>query len=642
MLSRAGRVARAAALLALASALLVVLFPVPCSVVRADTPVASEGLVAATDAAAETTEAPVADQGPLVDTFMAGRQEGQGLAVVTSVSGSAAAERYYGSSDAAGTSAVTADTRFEWGRCADLVVWACVMQLVEAGELSLSDVVADDLPSSVGLPQGYEGLTVLDLMNHTTGLDVAMVGSRSSLPDGVTSVASAFSLFSVEAAFDPGEIVAYSPYDALLAAAVVESVAQQDFVSYAQEHVLDRLGMDATHLMVGGSAARAERATGLSQGGAVLAEGQAASSGTATTQSSSGSVFTCWGPVRDLLALANGLMCVGDDKGAWVFDAAATADELFQTTRTYPGLGIPRIAHGLFAFPFSDGVLGISASVATGYSASVYMDRSTGLAMAIMVNQAGRADLVQGIPRVLVGRTDGAVALASTVAAGDWTGTYQDASSPNHGPAKLLTALQRVHVSVGAQGNLLFNGLSTTSLGAGVYSVDTATDQDVYRFHVNLEQGSEFSRVASDSYAVPAATLAVEEVLLAGLGASWLACVAYLAVGVRAGVVARLRRRRARLRPVLLVLAGATCAAGLLGVAAALQLAEGMAPAALGTVLAAQAVYVGCAAVCLVWAVVAFWRRGSAWTCRQTLACALVCLAAVTTVLNLVYWEMLP
>ncbi len=450
------------------------------------------------------------EQGPgqLIDTYMAGHEQDQGLAVMVSVGGGSVVERFYGLADASGGAAVDGQTTFEWGRCSDLLVWVSLMQLAEEGSLSLSSSVEGLLPEGVELPEGYGALDVLDLMDHTSGLDVALNGSRSSIPDGTTSVGSAFSLFSVEPQSDPGDLVAYTPYDALLGAAVVEAVSGEDFVSYVDEHIFGRIGMESTYLMVGGSPARMARQGDGPVPVVSLATGSDAPAGVSSPSSSTSSILSCCGTVSDLLLFANALM--GVDGVEPLFDDDGTAAQMFEVTRTYPGLGVARSAHGLSAFPLSEGVFGLSATTSTRFSASVYVRPDDGLAIAIMANQAGRADLTQGIPRLLVGRSELSVSDASSPANGMWVGTYQDASDPDHGPAKLLTALRRVVVSVNDQGVLTFDGLTSTALGSGVYSADSASDQDVYRFHVSLERGSEFSRVLSDSYVVPWSTLAVE------------------------------------------------------------------------------------------------------------------------------------
>lgn len=575
----------------------------------------------------------------LVDAYLAGGEDGPGIAVVTSYGGEVDIERYSGKVAPGSSTAVGAQTAFEWGRCSDLVVWVCVMQLVEAGMLDLDDAVAGLLPAGVSLPEGYARLDVVDLMNHTTGLDVAMVGSRSSLPDGIRSVAPAFGLFSVVGEFEPGSVVAYTPYDALLGAAVVESVSGMAFVDYVEKNVFDRLGMDGTYIMVGGSPTRlAQQVEGPVQS-LMLAKGTAGPMSVSSPQSSSSSVFGCFGPVGDLLKLANGAMCVEGQPAA--FDLAETADAFFDVTRIYASLGVARIAHGMFAFPLSPGVLGMWATTSSGFSAAVYMDRAQEWAVVVAVNESGRADLVQGIPRALVGWSDPVSANATSPENSVWKGTYQNASSPSHGPSKVLTALGRTTVSVNGDGVLTFNGLTATSLGAGVYSADTAIDQDVYRFHVSLQRGSEFSRASSDYYVVPRSTLAVEFTLLGLFAIAHVGCLCYLVAGAVAWARAKMRPRRAVFQPAVLYLAASSVAAGAVAVYAVVRIDDGLASSTLDALLALEWVYVALAVVVAVWLGVTRWRD-TVWTLRQNLACVAVLLAALATVLNLVYWEMLP
>ncbi len=588
---------------------------------------------------AEASEA-AAIQNQLVDSYLAGTEEAQGLAILVSTDGEITTEGYYGYADDADSVAVDADTVFEWGRTSDLIVWIAVMQLMEDGLLDLGDYVEPLLPDGITLPEGYASITILDLMNHTTGLDVSMVGAHSSIADGTTSVVPAFNLFSVRGEFDPGAAVAYSPYDALLAAAVVEGVTETDFVDYVQEEIFDRLGMNDTYLMVGGSASRMARQSDAPDPVKALADGTTSYSGRTTTSSS---VFTCCGTVSDLLTLANAAMCIEGCPAA--FDDPATADELFTVSRIYTGIDAARFAHGLFAYPFSSGVFGLSASVSTGYSASVYMDPENGFAIAILVNQENRADLVQGIPRLFFERTDGAVTSGSTAENMLWVGMYQDASLPDHGPAKLLTALQRVRVSINDQGVLRFNGVTATSLGSGIYSLDTADDQDVYRFHIDLERGSEYSRVESDSYLVPWSTQVIETILLIGLAIALLLCAVRVIMAIVMFIRGRIRHRHhvaGQGQQGVVALAFATCVAGGLGIYATVRLAGGMLVTTLNVVLIFEAIYIIFAVITALWFIISRIRAPHAWTYRQNRAALIIALSALVTVLNLVYWEMLP
>ena len=601
------------------------------------------GAAALAGADEASSEAPMmpsaASQGSLIETFMTGFERNLGVAVATAVDGTVASERYFGLASVAAGNAVEASTAFEWGRCSDLIVWACVMQLVEQGLIDLDSAVTSYLPPAVTLPDGYEGLDVVDLMNHAAGLDVAMNGAASSIPDATTSALAALGLFSVKGEFAPGAIVGYTPYDAVLAAVIVEQVSGQDFADYVAQNVLQRLGMDSTYFMVGGSGARLAASADAPAQAAPLAVGSDGPVSVSSPRASTGSAFVCFGPVGDLLTLANGVMGIEGEPS--LFDNEETVDQFFSVSRTYPSLGVARVAHGMFAFPFVNNVFGMSGTTSSGFSSSVYMDRESGLAVAVLVNQSGRADLTQGIPRVLVGRSDAVVANASSPANSIWTGTYQDAGRPNHGPAKVLTALERMRVTMNDQGVLVFDGRTATSLGAGVYSIDTAIDQDVYRFHVSLARGAEFSRVTTDSYGVPIATLAIEYMLLAAAAVAGVVCAAYTLVGVGAWLRARVRRTRSHIQPAVLGLASATLVAGGSAAFAALQIAEGLPPAALDALLMLEALYLVLVALLGVWLAVTRWR-GSSWTRRQNLACLVVGAAALAIVMNLVYWEMLP
>lgn len=576
--------------------------------------------------------------GALIDTFMAGERQGQGVAVATSVEGGDTTLQFFGVTEPGGSEAVGEQTAFEWGRCSDLIVWACVMQLVERGELALDDSVADLLPEGVVLPEGYTGLDVIDLMNHASGLDVAMVGAASTVSDATTSARAALGLFDVVGEFKPGSIVGYTPYDAVLAAVIVEHLTGVDFAVYVQENVLGRLGLDATYFMVCGSATRLAASKDAPVQAQALAKGISGPQGVSSPRPATSSAFVCFGPVGDLVALANALMGYGETA---LFDDEQTVGQLFTVTRTYPSLGVARIAHGLFAFPFSDGVFGISGTTSTGFSASVYMDRLHGCAIAVLVNQSGRADLTQGVTRVVVGRSDAVVADVSSPANALWTGTYQDAGRANHGPSKLLTALERIQVGLNDQGVLTFDGVTTASLGAGVYSSDTAIDQDVYRFHVSLERGAEFSRVTSDSYSVSVSTLAIENALLVGAAACILVSLSYAVSVVWRWLRVRSKHRRCALQTDVALLAALNVAAGILALIVAAALVEGLLPAALNALLMAEAAYLVVGSLVALWVAVTRWR-GTLWTRGQNIAAAVMLCCFFGLAMNLLYWEMLP
>ena len=618
---RAAHAARTVSLWAVLAIVAILIAWVPCAF-AADQP--------ASTPAASSKES-------LIDTFIAGTDQTSGVAVAVSADGAVQLRNNYGYEAGPDSAEVGERTAFEWGRTSDLLVWAAVMQLVEAGQLNLNTNLSAYLPEGLDLPEGYESLDLLDLMNHVSGLDVAMVGNASSLADGLTDATTALSLFEVEAGFEPGSIVGYTPYDALLAAVVVQQVSQVDFVEYVQTHIFDVLGMTSTRLMVGGDASRAAADDLYGESGYRLAKGAVGPTSVSSPRAATSSAFTCYGSVDDLLVLGQALMGQGDRA---LFSNPQTVQTFFSVTRTYPSLGVARIAHGMFSFPFTASVLGESGTTASGFTSSLYMDPDSGLVVAVMTNQSGRFDLTQGIPRVLFGRTDISVGAADSPDNYVWVGTYQSAGNAALGPAKLLTALDRVVVSVSAQGVLMLDGLTATNLGAGVYSVDTAVDQDVYRFHVSLARGSEFSRADEDYYLVPDYTLNVEFtlLLLAALGGVF--CLGYVLRGVLSCFAGLRRHRRPRIQIAPLLLAFATVVSLSAAVWGIYSLSVGIAPAALGALLVGERVYCVLAVAIIVWMLVTRWR-GSTWTRGQNVVAVLVALAGFMMMLNLVYWDML-
>ncbi len=576
--------------------------------------------------------------GALIDTLMAGNEQDQGLAVATAEDGVPMVARFYGSAGSGDAASIGANSAFEWGRCSDLIVWACVMQLVEQGLVSLDDSVGALLPEGVSLPEGYESLDVVDLMNHASGLDVAMVGAAATIPDRTMSAQRALGLFSVNSEFRPGAIVGYTPYDAVLGAVIVEHVSGIDFGDYVQQNVIDRLGLNGTYFMVGGSAARLAASKDAPAQSNALVVGSAGPRSVSSPRPATSSAFVCFGPIGDLLTLADAAMGLGEQS---LFDQEDTVEQFFTVTRTYPSLGVARIAHGLFAFPFTNGVFGISGTTSTGFSSSVYMDRESGVAIVVLVSESGRADLTQGIPRVIVGRADAVVANASSPANNMWAGTYQDASRANHGPSKFLTAMERMLVDVNGSGVLTFDGVTAASLGAGVYSIDTAIDQDVYRFHVSLERGAEFSRVTTDSYSVPSSTLVIEGGLLVGACVGVAASLVCVLGSASRWIRARVRHTRHSVQGDVAALAMANVVAGITAVFVVIELAEGLLPAALDALLVVEAAYLVVAAALSLWILVTRWR-GNLWTRGQNTVAALVVCSVFVLAMNLVYWEMLP
>jgi len=139
----------------------------------------------------------------------------------------------------------TMDTKFNIGSIGKTITGTAIMQLVERGEIELTDPASQYL---TGFPHG-NGITIHHLLSHTSGLYNYMGN-----PDYQTKM---FTLRSVkdilpliydqELVFDkPGSQYSYSNSGIVCLGAIIENVTGQTYPAYIQEHILDPLGMKNT------------------------------------------------------------------------------------------------------------------------------------------------------------------------------------------------------------------------------------------------------------------------------------------------------------------------------------------------------------------------------------------------------------
>ena len=150
------------------------------------------------------------------------------------------------------------------------IVSVAVMQLLERGQLLLSDAVAKHLPEFADVKLAhFEGETmhlraprraptVQDLLCHTSGLTYEITGSapvqvmyaQAKLGSRERSNREfSRALAEIPLMFEPGSIWAYSRATDLLGA-LVEAVSGQTLGAYLQEHILGPLGMVDTGFSV--------------------------------------------------------------------------------------------------------------------------------------------------------------------------------------------------------------------------------------------------------------------------------------------------------------------------------------------------------------------------------------------------------
>jgi CubicO group peptidase (beta-lactamase class C family) len=203
-----------------------------------------------------------------------------GVAMALAHDGEVVYEHGFGHRDAARSLPVTPDTRFGLGSVTKSFPALAIVQLEEAGTLSVTDPVTRWLPE-FRLPRAQDGRDVPEIaihhfLTHSSGIppEPALLHARAasivadpdlermhprpmSVPANIRDfeqIASYEDLMALMARQDwaalgpPGRAISYSNEGYVLLAAIVERASGQSFAAYLQEHVLDPLGMTRTGL----------------------------------------------------------------------------------------------------------------------------------------------------------------------------------------------------------------------------------------------------------------------------------------------------------------------------------------------------------------------------------------------------------
>lgn len=140
---------------------------------------------------------------------------------------------------------VTADTRIPIASLSKSFTAMAVMQLVEAGRISLDDPVHRHLPEFTLADERAARITIRQLLNHTSGMADTEFREKSispprSLEEGVAQLRTA------RLAGEPGTGFHYHNPNYWVAARLVEVVSGESFGEYMRRHVLDPAGMTNT------------------------------------------------------------------------------------------------------------------------------------------------------------------------------------------------------------------------------------------------------------------------------------------------------------------------------------------------------------------------------------------------------------
>lgn len=151
-----------------------------------------------------------------------------------------------GLADRARTIPVSRDTRFRIGSMNKMFTAIAVLQLVDAGKLSLDDPIARYLPDYPNRELAQK-VTIRHLLTHTGGTGDIFGPDFDEHRLELREHADYVRLYGKRALeFAPGSRQAYSNYGFVLLGALIEQVSGASYYDYVQGHVFEPAGMRAT------------------------------------------------------------------------------------------------------------------------------------------------------------------------------------------------------------------------------------------------------------------------------------------------------------------------------------------------------------------------------------------------------------
>ncbi len=140
----------------------------------------------------------------------------------------------------------TAQTVYRIGSVTKQFTAAAVMQLVEQGKVKLGDSVAAYLP---GLPAAWRGVTIRQLLNHTSGIPSYTSSPAWQRQWGVEMPPESLLAFTVKDTmwFAPGSEWRYDNTGYVLLGMVIQKAAGRDWGSDLEARLLDPLDLEHTY-----------------------------------------------------------------------------------------------------------------------------------------------------------------------------------------------------------------------------------------------------------------------------------------------------------------------------------------------------------------------------------------------------------
>ena len=169
-------------------------------------------------------------------------------AVLVAKDGNIIYEKAFGEADKESKRPNTLDTKFNIGSIGKTFTAVSIMQLVEAGNLQLSDPLSKFLPD-FPYPE-KDRITIHNLLNHTSGLGdylehenyISKIPTIRKIDDVLPLV------YDQKPEFQPGEGFKYSNSGYLLLGVIIQRVSGLSYPEYLERHIFKPLGMSESCL----------------------------------------------------------------------------------------------------------------------------------------------------------------------------------------------------------------------------------------------------------------------------------------------------------------------------------------------------------------------------------------------------------
>jgi D-alanyl-D-alanine carboxypeptidase len=208
----------------------------------------STALLLAVTAAAASAQTPASQIVGKTSAHLATLAKENGLSGVVLVAkeGKPILEKAYGFSNLGDRIANQVDTKFNMASMGKMFTAVAVLQLVEAGKISLDDTVGKYLPNYPGKAV-RDDVTVKELLTHTSGMGNFWDQLADKAKNRYVSVSDYVPLFADQPLlFEPGKSFAYSNNGYTVLGLIIEAVSGQTYFDYVTDHIYRPCGMTNT------------------------------------------------------------------------------------------------------------------------------------------------------------------------------------------------------------------------------------------------------------------------------------------------------------------------------------------------------------------------------------------------------------